>query len=250
VEGVGAWRALAACVITIILAAGSRTSLAAFLRPTLLLFVRDPPLLASASDDKRDGGTPRPSLDVWLVGLGYFGCGFSDRFISIHFVALASDSGIDALLAAGLLSLLLIIGMLGSVASGPFADRMPPKYLLATLYLVRAASMPLLLLAGPGGGLVALGIFALLFGPTYIANQAPGARLVRDRYGVRALGVLMGSVGLAHQVGGSLGVAAGGFSVAELGGYAPAVVLVMLVVLIGGLAQLGIPPARAFLPAH
>jgi len=218
--------------------------------PTLLLLVRDPPLLASAPDDKRDSTLPRPGLDVWLVGVGYFGCGFSDQFISIHFVALASDSGIDPLLAAGLLSLLLIIGMLGSVASGPFADRMPPKYLLATLYLVRAASLPLLLLAGPGGGLAALGIFALLFGPTYIANQAPGARLVRDRYGIRAVGVLMGSVGLAHQVGGSLGVAAGGFSVAELGGYAPAVVLVMLVVLIGGLAQRGIPPARAFLPAH
>jgi hypothetical protein len=73
---------------------------------------------------------------------------------------------------------------------------------------------------------------------------------VRDRYGVRAVGVLMGAVGLAHQVGGSLGVAVGGFSVAELGGYAPAVVLVAVVVLIGGLAQFGIPSAKAFLPAR
>jgi hypothetical protein len=57
-------------------------------------------------------------------------------------------------------------------------------------------------------------------------------------------------VGLAHQVGGSLGVAAGGFSVAELGGYAPAVVLVTAVVLIGGVAQFAIPSARTFLPAR
>src|ERR1051326_8272371 len=33
VEGRGAWRALVACAITIVLAAGSRTSPAAFLRP-------------------------------------------------------------------------------------------------------------------------------------------------------------------------------------------------------------------------
>ena len=210
--------------------------------PALMALVRDPPGLTSSGSSPSTSALPRrPGLDVWLVGVGYFGCGFSDQFISIHFVALASDGGIDPLVAAGILSLLLIIGMLGSVASGPIADRAPPRYLLAGLYLLRAVTLPLLLLGGPGAGLVALSAFALLFGPTYIANQAPGARLIRDRYGVRAVGVLMGSVGLAHQVGGALGVAAGGYSVAELGGYAPAVIVVTLVVLIGGLAQLWIP---------
>jgi sugar phosphate permease len=211
--------------------------------PVLLALARDPPVLRASKTDSA-GLRPRAGLDVWLLGVGYFACGFSDQFVSLHFVALASDSGVDPLLGAGLLSLLLVIGMLGSVASGPFADRTPPKHLLAVLYLTRAATVPLLLLAGPGAGLLALGAFALLFGPTYIANQAPGARLVRDRYGVRAVGVLMGSVGLAHQVGGALSVSAGGFSVAEFGSYAPAVALVALVALVGGLAQLWIPSAR------
>ena len=210
--------------------------------PVLLWLVRDPPVLSSGSTTAVPRA--RAGLDVWLVGVGYFACGFSDQFVSLHLVALASDSGVDPLLAAGLLSLLLIIGMVGSVASGPFADRTAPKYLLATLYLLRAAAMPLLLLAGTGLGVAALVVFALVFGPTYIANQAPGARLVRDRYGVRAVGVLMGSVGLAHQIGGALGVGAGGFSVAELGGYGPAVVLVAIVTLVGGLSQLWIPAQR------
>jgi sugar phosphate permease len=213
--------------------------------PVLLALVRDPPALGPHTHQPSAQSTPRkPGLDVWLVGLGYFGCGFSDQFISIHFVALASDGGVDPLVAAGLLSLLLLIGMLGSVASGPLADHAPPKYLLSALYLLRAATVPLLLLTGGIGPLVA---FAVLFGPTYIANQAPGARLIRDRYGVRAVGVLMGSVGLAHQVGGALGVAAGGFSVAELGGYAPAVIVVAVVVFVGGIAQLAIPKARSLL---
>src|SRR5207247_502650 len=97
-------------------------------------------------------------------------------------------------------------------------------------------AFPLLLLGGP-----ALVVFAVLFGPTYIANQAPGARLVRDRYGLRAVGPLMGGVGLGHQIGGALGVSLGGFSVSSFGGYGPAVMIVTAVVVVGGLAQLFIP---------
>jgi predicted MFS family arabinose efflux permease len=209
--------------------------------PILVWLARDPPGLGATTHLKAP--RLRPGLDIWLVAIGYFGCGFSDQFVSLHLVALASDQGVDPLPAAGLLSALLLVGMLGSVASGPIADRTPPQKLLAVLYLVRAGSVPLLLVAGPGSGILALGAFALLFGPTYIANQAPGTRLVRDRYGVRAVGPLMGGVGLAHQIGGALGVSAGGFSVAQFGSYAPSVVLVAVVVGLGGLVQLWIPAA-------
>jgi sugar phosphate permease len=211
--------------------------------PVLMWLVRDPPA-AHSRDASRDATAPKLGLDVWLVGLGYFACGFSDQFVSLHLVALAADAGLDPLLAAGMLSLVLVIGMLGSVGSGPLADRMSAKYLLAGLYLMRAIAFPLLLVAGPGIGVAALAAFAVLFGPTYIANQAPGARLIRDRYGVRAVGPLMGGIGLAHQVGGALGVGVGGISVSEFGGYGLAVMVVTVVALLGGLSQLWIPRAR------
>jgi predicted MFS family arabinose efflux permease len=211
--------------------------------PIMLWLARDPPVLFATG--RIAFQRPRAGPDVWLVAAGYVGCGLSDQFISIHFVALAADRGVDPLTAAGLLSFLLLVALIGSVASGPFADRVQPKHLLAGLYMIRAATLPLLLFAGRGAGLLVLVVFALLFGPTYIANQAPGARLVRDRYGVRSVGLLMGSVGLAHQVGGALGVALGGYSVAELGTYAPAVVAVTAVVFVGGLLQLAIPAQHA-----
>jgi MFS family permease len=211
--------------------------------PILLWLVREPPVVA-----RRHAGSlqpaPRAGRDIWLVGLGYFACGFSDQFISLHLVALGADRGLDPLAAAGVLSALLLVGIAGSVASGPFADRVRPKWLLAGLYLARAAVLPLLLLVGSPLGPLALGIFVLVFGVTYIANQAPGARLVRDRYGVGAVGRLMGSVGLAHQVGGAIGVGLGGYSVSSFGSYSPAVLVVALVILLGGLSQLAIPPAR------
>ena len=54
--------------------------------PVLALLARDPPVLAETR--QATGRAARPGLDVWLVGIGYFGCGFSDQFISIHLVAL------------------------------------------------------------------------------------------------------------------------------------------------------------------
>jgi MFS family permease len=147
-EPSGAWRALGACVITIVLAAGSRTSLAAFLRPIEADLHLDRGVLSTAG-----------ALTVLTYGLAQPLVG-----------ALASRFGPRNV-------------MVGSVVSGPLADRMPPGYLRGGLYLIRAVSFPLLLLTGPDVAIWALGVFALLFGPTYIANQAPGARLVRDRYG-------------------------------------------------------------------
>jgi len=51
----------------------------------------------------------------------------------------------------------------------------------------------------------------------------------------------MGSVGLAHQVGGALGVGVGGLSVARTGSYDAAVGVVLVVVLVGGLFATGDP---------
>ena len=187
---------------------------------------------------------PRVVADVWLLGIGYFACGFTDQFVGLHMVALASDAGLDPLLAAGSLSVLLVAGIFGSVASGPLADTYNPYLILAGTYLLRALTMPLLLVVGPGPGLWALGAFALLFGITYITNLAAGARLVRDRYGVQSVGALSGTVGLAHQVGGSIGIGIGGLSVSLAGGYGPAIVLATFVVLAGGLTQFLIPVAQ------
>ncbi|MCA1647430.1 MAG: MFS transporter, partial [Chloroflexi bacterium] len=82
--------------------------------PVLAWLARDPPRSMSVDHIQ----TPRPGLDIWLLGLGFFGCGFSDQFVSIHLVALAADGGLDPLVAAGILSLMLVIGIVGSVGSG------------------------------------------------------------------------------------------------------------------------------------
>jgi predicted MFS family arabinose efflux permease len=179
--------------------------------------------------------------DVWLVGAGYFACGFTDQFVGLHWIALLVERGLSDVVAASFLSLLLISGIAGSVLSGPLADHWPPHLLLAGGYLLRAACFPLLLVAGPGIGLAALAIFAVLFGSTYISNQAPGTRLMRDHHGMHAVGRLMSNIGLAHQIGGAVGIGMGGLSVSLAGGYAPAIWLSACVALVGGFLQFGVP---------
>jgi MFS family permease len=196
----------------------------------------------------RRGASIPVGPDVWLIGIGYFGCGFTDQFVTLHLVALATEAGVEPLIAAGFLSLMLVIGVAGSVLSGPLADAWRPHLILSGLYLSRAAVLPLLLLPGPDSRTWTLGLFAGIFGLTYIANQAPGARYVRDHYGVGSVGRLMGNVGLAHQVGGAAGIIAGGLSVTYAGGYGPAVLVAAGVALVGGLLQLLIAPTAVRRP--
>jgi predicted MFS family arabinose efflux permease len=209
--------------------------------PVLALLAGEPPRPVG---EPRATPAPRPraGLDVWMLAAGYFGCGFTDQFVTLHLVALTIEAGVDPLAAAGLYSLLMVTGILGSVVSGPLADTFSARPMLAGLYLLRAAALPLLLLAGPGPRLPLLGIFAVFFGLTYIANQAPGTRLVRDRYGARAVGALMGNAGFAHQIGGACGIALGGLSVFQFGSYGLAVAVAAGVALVAALLQLLIPP--------
>ncbi len=210
--------------------------------PALAWLAREPPAYDHVRP--RSVAPVRTGADIWLVAAGYFGCGFTDQFVALHFIALGTSAGLDPVVAAGALSALLVIGIVGSVGSGPLADAHPPHLILAGGYLLRAVALPFLLLVGPGLGFGALAVFALLFGVTYISNQAPGSRLVRDRYGVEAVGRLTGTIGLVHQVGGAAGILVGGLSVTLGGGYGPSVLAAAGVALAAGLSQFAIPAAQ------
>lgn len=216
--------------------------LATLALPALWLLAAEPPVRAASAPMKR-APLMRPGLDIWLLGAGYFACGFTDQFVALHLVALAAEHGITPLVGASFLSLMLVTGVAGSLLSGPLADAWSPRQLLSLSYLLRAATLPLLLFIGPGAGLAPLTLFGLLFGLTYISNQAPGTRLVRDRYGVQAVGALMGGVGLAHQLGGAVGIASGGLSVQYSGSYGASILVAAAVALLGGLLQQLIRPA-------
>lgn len=222
--------------------------LAALALPVLYMFAREPARprrrsIASSALPEEPIFPHLMSHFSLLIAGGFLACGFTDQFVLLHLVALASEAGVPAVGAATSLSALLLLGIGGSVASGPLADCLPPHLVLGACYLLRAAALPLLLLLPGAARWPALAAFVALFGVTYISNQAPGTRLVRDRYGVYAVGPLMGGLGLAHSVGAALGITAGGLSVSLAGSYAPAIILAASVALTGAALQFCVPLA-------
>ncbi|MDE3194643.1 MAG: MFS transporter, partial [Chloroflexota bacterium] len=195
--------------------------------PALVGLVRAP----SAAPHR---GRTATDATFWLLAIGFTACGFTDQLVAVHAVPLAEDAGVPALTAALALSTLTLVGIAGSLASGPLADGWSARGALAVVYGGRALALPLLLLVGVAGG-APLWIFAIVFGATYIANNAPAAHaLARSRAPAAVAGAL-GWLQFAHQIGGALGVAGGGLSVSLTGGYL-AIVAVAVVLALAGLA--------------
>lgn len=216
--------------------------LAALALPPLWLLARDPPRRPAAEPPPRAEPAPASGHSLLVaLSLAFLACGFTDQLVTLHLVAFATGVGLPPVVAASSQSLLTLVGIAGSVAAGRLADSWTPRGVLVLLYAARAATFPLLFLFAATASPLPLFLFALLFGPTYIANVAPGSRLLRERYGLERLGAFMGLTQFIHQVGAVAGVSLGGLSYSLLGGYQPVFALATAAALGGALACLALP---------
>lgn len=215
--------------VVLIAASGWRTAYLVLGGVALLIAL--PPLLLLWD---RRGAVRKPVWDarparadplVITLALGFAVCGFTDQLIAIHLVPLAQGAGLAPLAAGGVLSALTLVGIAGSVGSGPLADLWSARATLVGVYLVRALALPLVAVALWTGATWLLFAFAIAFGLTYIANHAPAIRLLRARSDPAEATRRLGWLQLVHQLGGAAGVLAGGASVALAGGYPPVLVV-------------------------
>ena len=92
-----------------------------------------------------EGEQPQPTF--WLLFLSFWICGWSTNgLIGTHFIPAAHDHGMLPTTSAGLLALIGIFDIVGTVASGWLIDRVDSRYLLFAYYFLRGLS----LLAVPG----------------------------------------------------------------------------------------------------
>jgi len=141
--------------------------------------------LASASTDERVdryGATAGPGnislkeavseafhhKGFWLLGVGYFTCGFQIVFVCTHFPAFLLDQGLSVRDGTVALALIGLFNVFGSYTAGVMGGHFSKTYLLSSLYAVR---IPLigLLLAFPVTPLTAY-LFAAVFGFTWLAT--------------------------------------------------------------------------------
>ena len=170
--------------------------------------------------------TLRDSLSsrVFWVLLGTFWiCGWSTNgLIGTHFIPAAHDHGMPQTTAAGLLALIGIFDIAGTVASGWLTDRVDPRYLLFGYYGLRGLSLlavPALL--GPEVH-PNLFLFIVFYGLDWVATVPPTIALCRRHFGLARSGVVFGWVFASHMVGAGVAASYAGWVRSSTGDYLPA----------------------------
>jgi predicted MFS family arabinose efflux permease len=153
----------------------------------------------------------------WLLGVGYFTCGFQIVFIGTHFPAFLLDQGLSARDGTIALALIGLFNIFGSYLAGHLGGRFSKTYLLSGLYAVRAAAIGLLL-AFPLTPASAYA-FAAAFGFTWLGTVPLTNGVVVGIFGVRHLAMLSGFVFLFHQIGSFFGSWLGGYLFDRTGSY-------------------------------
>jgi MFS family permease len=155
----------------------------------------------------------------WLLAGGFAICGATTNgLIGTHFIPAAHDHGMPQTTAAGLLALVGLFDIAGTVASGWLTDRYDSRLLLGAYYGLRGLSLlvlPGLLAASLHPSML---VFVLFYGLDWIATVPPTIALCREQWG-DAGPVVFGWVFASHQVGAALAATAAGVIRDRTGGY-------------------------------
>ena len=162
------------------------------------------------------------SRTFWALMAGFAICGATTNgLIGTHFVPAAHDHGMQQTTAAGLLAVVGIFDIVGTVASGSLTDRFDPRLLLGGYYFFRGvglALLPVLLGDAVHPSMVA---FVVIYGLDWVATVPPTVALCRNVFGASGT-IVFGWVFASHQVGAALASVAAGVVRDETGTYTAA----------------------------
>ena len=139
--------------------------------------------------------------EFWALAIAFAICGATTNgLIGIHFIPSAHDHGMSATTAAGLLAVVGVFDIAGTIASGWLTDKLDPRKLLVAYYTFRGVGLLLLpwLLADQVHPSMIL--FVVIYGLDWVATVPPTAALSRELFGDRGT-IVFGWVFASHQIG-------------------------------------------------
>jgi MFS family permease len=154
-----------------------------------------------------------------LLVLGFFTCGFQLAFITVHLPAYLVDRGIPVTTGGWVVAAIGLFNIIGSLSVGWLQTRLPKRYILSTIYFVRALSI-VAFISFPITTFSAIA-FGVITGLTWLSTVPPTSSLVALMFGARWLATLYGFAFFSHQVGGFLGVWLGSIVFEQFGSYTP-----------------------------
>ncbi len=140
----------------------------------------------------------------WLLAGGFLICGASTNgLVQPHFIPAAHDHGMPVTTAAGLLAVVGIFDVAGTIFSGWLTDRADPRVLLLAYYGLRGMSLFLLPQLFGTDIRASMIAFIVFYGLDWVATVPPTLALCRQYFGARAP-VVFGWVCASNQVGAAL----------------------------------------------
>jgi predicted MFS family arabinose efflux permease len=158
----------------------------------------------------------------WLLAASFAVCGATTNgLIGTHFIPAAQDHGMPATTAAGLLALVGLFDVAGTIFSGWLTDRFDPRLLLVGYYTGRGLSLLALPALLSPHTTPSTWVFILFYGLDWVATVPPTVALCHEYFGAKAP-IVFGWVFAAHQLGAAVAAAGAGVIRDAAGSYDPA----------------------------
>jgi MFS family permease len=152
-----------------------------------------------------------------LLVLGFFTCGFQLAFVTAHLPSYLLDRGLATEVGGWVIAIIGLFNIIGAFGSGWLAQRYPSRYILSTIYFIRALSIVAFIML-PISTASAL-LFGMVTGLMWLSTVPPTSGLVALMFGTRWLATLYGIAFFSHQIGGFLGSWLGGIVFERTGSY-------------------------------
>ena len=146
----------------------------------------------------------------WALAGGFAICGATTNgLIGTHFIPSAHDHGMPGPTAAGLLALVGIFDIVGTIVSGALTDKINPRLLLVCYYFFRGVGLLVLPWLLSDRVQVSMLVFIVIYGLDWVATVPPTAALCREVFGDSGT-IVFGWVFASHQIGAAIASAAAG----------------------------------------
>ena len=186
------------------------------------------------------------SRDFWILFGTFLVCGLSTNgLIGTHFIPAAHDHGMAETVAAGLLALIGLFDVIGTLFSGYLTDRIDPRKLLFFYYGLRGLSLfllPSILFSSVHPSTL---VFVIFYGLDWVATVPPTLVLCRMVMGNQRSSVVYGWVFVGHQIGASIAALGAAVLRVKLGDYAAAFYISGAMCLVASFAVLQIAKGKS-----
>ena len=166
----------------------------------------------------------------WLIFIVNFAVVYCLLIILVHIVPFARDLGISATKAAGVLSTIGGVSMLGRFATGLFIDRFNSRLAMIFCFVLLISTLLWLQIADE---LWMIYLFAACYGVAHGGFFTAISPIVAEYFGIGAHGALFGGIVFSGCFGGSVGPILAGYIFDVTGSYSPAFWLSTVVALLG-----------------